>query len=106
MLFRSDGLFVVLVSPVTGVVVAVKVGVVPTVAADGVTGTLKVLSRPALIGPGLVHVTDCATVEHVQPFCVNVAGAETPVGNVMVVVITPGAAPFPMFATVTGKSLA
>jgi hypothetical protein len=96
------GLLLVTVSPVTGVVVAVNVGVVPTVAADGETGTLNVLSRPALMGPAFVQITEGAVVEHVQLFDVKVAGAETPAGKVMVVVITPRAGPVPILATVTG----
>jgi hypothetical protein len=92
----------VIVSPVTGFVVALKTGFVPTVVILGVTGTSNVLLPPTAIGPGLVQVTDGADVEHVQPLFINVGGAVTPVGNVIVVVIMPGAAPFPILATVIG----
>ena len=95
----------VLVSPVTGFVVPLNIGVVPMIEMSGVTGTLNVLFAPAAIGPGLVHVTVGADVVHVQPLFVNVGGAVTPVGNVIVVVIMPGAAPLPTFVTVIGKSL-
>jgi hypothetical protein len=101
----GDTLLPVFVSPVTGVVVAVNVGFVPTVVAPGVTGTLNVLLPLDAIGPGLVQVTEGADVEHVQPLLVKVAGAVTPAGNVIVVVIIPGAEPVPTFATVIGKSL-
>ena len=95
----------VTVSPVTGFVVAVNVGFVPIIVAFGVTGTLNVLLPPAAIGPALVQTTDGAEVLHVQPLLVNMGGAVTPLGNVIVVVIMPGAAPLPLFVTVIGKSL-
>ena len=95
----------VFVSPVTGFVVPLKIGFVPTIDAFGVIGILNKLLAPAAIGPALVHVTEGADVEHVQPLLVNVAGALTPLGSVMVVVIMPGAAPFPILATVIGKLL-
>lgn len=98
-------LLLVFVSPVTGFVLALNTGFVPTIDAFGVTGTKKVLSLPAAIGPKLVHVTEGAVVEHVQPLLVKVAGAVTPVGNVIVVVMMPGAAPVPIFLTVMGKLL-
>jgi hypothetical protein len=98
-------LFVVTVSPVTGFVVALNVGFVPDNDAFGVIGTKKVLSRPALMGPEFVHVTVGAVVEHVQLLLVNVAGAVTPTGNVIVVVIMPSAGAFPILATVIGKLL-
>ena len=84
-------LLLVIVSPVTGFVVALNVGFVPDKDAFGVIGTKKVLSLPAASGPALVHVTVGAVVEHVQVLLVKVAGAVMPAGNVMVVVITPGA---------------
>ena len=95
----------VFVSPVTGFVVALNIGFVPTVVTSGVTGTLNVLLAPAAIGPRLVQVTVGAEVLHVQPLLVNMGGAVTPLGNVIVVVIMPGAAPLPLFVTVIGKSL-
>ena len=101
----AAALFPVFVSPVTGVVVALNTGDVPEVEAFGVTGTLKVLLPPAAIGPAFVQITEGVVVEHVQPLFVNVAGAVTPVGKVIVVVIGPIAGPVPTFATVIGKSL-
>ena len=98
-------LLFVTVSPVTGFVVALNVGFVPDKDAFGVIGTKKVLSLPAAIGPALVQDTERTVVEHVQPLLVKFAGAVTPVGNVMVVVIMPGAEPVPILATVIGKLL-
>jgi hypothetical protein len=95
----------VIISPVTGFVVALNIGFVPTVVASGVIGTLNKLLAPALIGPGLVHVTEGADVEHVQPLLVKFVGAVTPLGNVIVVVIMPGAGAVPILATVIGKLL-
>jgi hypothetical protein len=95
----------VFVSPVTGFVFALNIGFVPTVVASGVIGTLNKLLAPALIGPGLVHVTVGAVVEHVQPLLVKFVGEVTPLGNVIVVVIMPGAGAFPILATVIGKLL-
>jgi hypothetical protein len=98
-------LFPVFVSPVTGVVVPLKTGFVPTIDAFGVMGTLNKLLPPAAIGPGLVQVTVGEAVEHVQPLLVKLTGAVTPVGNVIVVVIMPGAGAVPILATVIGKLL-
>ena len=95
-------LLAVFVSPDIGVVVALNTGDVPEVEAFGVTGTLNVLLPPAAIELGFVHVTEGVVVEHVQPLVVNVAGAVTPVGRVIVVVIGPAAEPPPILATVTG----
>ena len=107
--FATNGvalLLVVFTSPVTGVVVALNVGVVPTIVALGVTGTLNVLLPPAAIGPAFVQVTEGVLVAHVQPLLVKLVGAVTPVGKVMVVVIGLVVAPVPIFATVIGKLLA
>lgn len=95
----------VFVSPVTGVVVALNVGFVPTTDASGVTGTMILMLSPAAIGPGFVHVTVWPLVEHVEPLVVKFAGADVPVGNVIVVVIMPGAGPVPTFLTVICTSL-
>ena len=101
----AAALLPVFVSPVTGVVVALNVGDVPEVEAFGVTGTLNVELPPATIGPELVQDTEGVVVEHVQPLFVKFAGAVTPVGKVIVVVIGPEAEPVPIFATVIGKLL-
>ena len=98
-------LLLVIVSPVTGLVVALNVGFVPDNDAFGVIGTKKVLSLPAAMGPEFVQDTEGVVVEHVQPLLVKFAGAVTPIGNVIVVVIIPGAEAVPIFATVIGKLL-
>ena len=98
-------MFAVEVSPVTGVVVALMVGLVPIVVASGVTGTRILILSPAGIGPGLVHVTMRAKVLQVEPLLVKVAGADVPAGNVIVVVMIPGAGLPPMFLTTTGTLL-
>ena len=91
------------VSPETGVVIAVNCGVVPIAATGGVTGTLKVVLLPLLIGPGFTHVTFCPVVEQFQPLLVNGAdGGVIPAGTGIVVVIVPVAGPVPILATVTG----
>jgi hypothetical protein len=87
------------------VVVAVKVGVVPTAAGVGVIGTAKVLLVPAAIGPGLVQVTVPLVVVQVQPLLVKVAGAVTPEGKGSDVLIGPVVGPVPMLVTVTGRLL-
>lgn len=99
----GDVLFGIIVSPVTGVVTAVKAGVVPTELAVGVIGTLKTEFIPLVIGPGFVHVTFCPEVEQFQPLLVNGAtGGEMPVGTLNVVEIGPVAGAVPILATVTG----
>jgi hypothetical protein len=80
-------------------------GVVPTVAAEGVTGTLIVIAlfgATLLNGPGVKQVTVCPDVLQLLPPLVKVAGADTPAGSVMVVVIGPVAGPEPTFVVVTG----
>jgi hypothetical protein len=92
----------VFTSLLTGLVVALMVGVVPMVAALGVTGTLKLLDAPLLIGPELVQPTIVTVVLQLQPLLTNDAGAVKPVGKVMVVVIWPIDGADPMLLTVTG----
>jgi hypothetical protein len=82
-----------------------KVGVVPATEAEGVTGTLIVmalLGAVLLNGPGVLQVTVCPEVVQLLPPLVKVAGADVPVGNVMVVVIGPVAGPDPTFVVVIG----
>lgn len=98
-------LLLVFVSPATGFVVPLKVNPVPDVEAFGVIGIKNVLSRPARIGPALVHVTVCPVVVQPHALLAKFAGAVTPAGIVMVVVMTPKAEPVPMFLIVTGKLL-
>jgi hypothetical protein len=99
----AAALLPVLLSPGV-VVVALKTGEVPTVDGPGTTGTLMTLSLPAVIGPALTQVTVWPLVVQVLPFDEKLAGAETPAGNVTVVVTGPAAAE-PVLLTVTGKVL-
>jgi hypothetical protein len=88
--------------------VPLNVGVVPAVAADGVTGTLITIALlPAVLlnGPGVLQVTVWPEVVQLLPPLVKVAGADVPAGNVMVVVIGPVAGPEPTFVVVTGTLL-
>jgi hypothetical protein len=99
-------LLLVLVSPTICAVLALKVGVVPTIEAFGVIGTLNVMLKLVAKPTAEVQATVWPVVIQFQPLFENDAGAETPIGNDMVVKIGPGASPVPMLATVTGKLLA
>lgn len=99
-------LLLVFVSPDTGDVVALNTGDVPEVEAFGVTGTLKVLLEFCAIEVEFVHVTEGVVVAHVQPLLTKLAGAETSVGKVIVVVMMPVVEAVPILATVTGILLA
>jgi hypothetical protein len=82
-----------------------NVGVVPATEADGVTGTfITTVLLPAVLlnGPGVLQVTVCPEVLQLLPPLVNVAGADVPAGNVIVVVIGPVAGPEPAFVVVIG----
>ena len=108
-----EGLLAVMVSPLTGLVVAANAGFVPTILALGVTGTLKVVEP--LIGTFtpvgvplvlvVVQLTVLPDVTHDQPLLVKLAKAVTPVGNVTDAVKMPLYGAVPMFLTVIGKSL-
>ena len=95
----------VAVSPGTGAVVALNIGLVPTAALVGVIGTLKLSELAAVIDTGFVQATVELVVVQLQPLLIKLAGAVTPAGNVTVVLIGPVAVPVPMLATVTGKLL-
>lgn len=100
-------LLAVTVSPVVGVVPAEIAGLVPTMAAVGVTGTFTVLLPPFAIGPAVVQFTVWPVVAQLQPLLLKVAGADMPVGKVIDVAIgLPVVAAVPMLATVIGTLLA
>ena len=85
--------------------VELKVGVVPTIAAFGVTGTLNVLVAVAPVvvkDVGVVQVTTELDVLQVQPFDVNVGVVVIPKGKVIVAVVVPVVAAVPIFEIVTG----
>ena len=101
-----EGLFAnfVVGSPAFATVV-LKVGVVPTIAAFGVTGTLNVLAAVAPVvvkAVELVQVTTELDVLQFQPFDVNVGVVVIPKGKVIVVVVIPVVAAVPIFEMVTG----
>lgn len=83
----------------------VKVGDVPTAAANGVIGTVKVVLAALASGPGLEQATLVPVVEQLKPLLVNVAGAVTLAGIVSVVVIGPVVGALPMLLTPTGSEL-
>ena len=70
-------LFGVTFSVVTGVTVPEIGNAVPAVPTAGVIGILNVVlivgAKPVVFG--LLQVTVCAEVKHVQPFCEKIAGA-------------------------------
>jgi hypothetical protein len=101
----AAALLPVCVSPTTGAVVALNTGEVLTVDAVGVIGTLIVLLVPFGSALLVLQATVEPTVWQLQPFVVNDAGAVTPAGNVIVVLIGPAAVAVPTFATTTGKIL-
>ena len=85
--------------------VALKVGIVPTIAAFGVAGTLNVLADVAPVvvkDVGLVQVTIELDVLQVQPFDVNVGVVVIPNGKVITAVVVPVVAAEPMLVIVTG----
>ena len=95
-------LLVVTNSPGIAGVVAVKVGVWPTVLLFGVTGTLNVEAVPLAIGPGFVQETVDTAVLQLQPLFAKLLGAVTPAGKVTFVVIAPTVGAVPTLETVTG----
>jgi hypothetical protein len=96
-------LLFVIVSPETGEVIAVKVGVVPTELFVGVTGMLNKLLVPLVNEFGFEQITFCPEVVQFQPLLINGAtGGVIPAGILIVVEIGPVAEALPIFATVTG----
>ena len=82
-----------------------NVGVVPTIAAFGVTNTLNTLVEVApevVKGVGFVQVITELDVLQVQPFDVNVGVVVIPKGKVTVAVVVPVVAAVPILLIVTG----
>ncbi len=96
LLFTTD-------SPLTGLVLADMVGVVPTAVVLGVIGILKLLLVPLFIVLALVQVTTWPATVQLQPLLVKApAGGVMPDGTVTLVVIGPFAGAVPILLTVTG----
>jgi hypothetical protein len=92
-------------SPGIAATLPLNVGLVPTMAALGVMGTLKIVDVPLPKAEEVLQLTNAPAVIQLQPLLVKVAGAVTPVGKFTVTFNGPPAEAVPTLEIVTGKSL-
>jgi hypothetical protein len=92
-------------SPGIGATSPVNVGLVPTIVALGVIGTLNVVDVPLAKAEEVLQLTTDPAVMQLQPLLVKLAGAVTPVGKLTVTANGPPAEAVPTLETVTGKLL-
>ena len=99
-------LLLVAVSPGVPAVALNGPGVLPAVPLLGVMGTCTVLLALGASGPALLQATVLPLVVQLQPLLLKVAGAVTPLGKVMVMLIDPVVVAVPLLVTITGTALA
>ncbi len=102
----ETGLAVLLLVLLSGVVVLPvpeKTGVVPTVDAAGVIGMVNDVLPPTGNELELLQFTVCPVTVQPKPLLVKLAGALTPVGNVVVKPMGPAAGAVPTLLMLTGR---